>query len=126
MTSVMGIALATPGDLGTVESVSAFQITVSLDDDKGAVAFREHEVLILEKAPAPIAAAQAAKPMAPKSNEQAASAARKKKSSGRASPAGGDEGAGATAGDDEGAIERCTRTIDMLDGQAACEQGASA
>lgn len=175
--SVMGIALAAPGDLGTVESVSALQITVSLDDDKGAVAFREHEVLILEKAPAPIAAAQAqeqiapeeqtngkpakawpfprgpvsapaeevpdearpklkagrpksaaqaAKPIAPKGNKQAASAARKKKSSGRASPAGGDEGAGATAGDDEGAIVRCTRTIDMLDGQAACEQGASA
>lgn len=77
------------------------------------------------KAARPKSAAQAAKPIAPKSNEQAASAARKK-SSGRASPAGGDEGAGATAGDDEGAIERCTRTIDMLDGQAACEQGASA
>jgi ParB/RepB/Spo0J family partition protein len=176
--SVMGIALAVPGDLGTVESVSALQITVNLDDDKGSVAFREYEVLILEKAPAPIAAAQAqeqiapkkqleakpakdwpfprgpvsapvveevpdeAKPKlkaarpksaaqapsskAPKKKDQAATAARKKKSSGRAGPAGVDEGAGATAGDDEGAIERCTRTIDMLDGRATCEQGASA
>jgi ParB/RepB/Spo0J family partition protein len=78
------------------------------------------------KAALPKSAAQAASSKAPKKKDQAATAARKKKSSGRASPAGGNEGAGATAGDDEGAIERCTRTIDMLDGRATCEQGASA
>lgn len=78
------------------------------------------------KAARPKSAAQAAKPIAPKKKDQAATAARKKKSSGRASPAGGDEGADATADDDESAIERCTRTIDMLEGQASCEQGASA
>lgn len=172
VSSLIGTKLASPGDLGTVIEVAGHEVKVDLDNGSGIVGFRAHEVIIVEKAPAPIAAAQAqeqiapekhakgkpakawpfprgpvsapveakpklkaarpktaaqaAKPIAPKSNEQAAGAARKKKSSGRASPAGGDEGAGATAGDDEGAIERCTRTIDMLDGQAACEQGASA
>lgn len=177
VSSLIGTKLASPGDLGTVIEVAGHEVKVDLDNGSGIVGFRAHEVLIVEKAPAPIAAAQAqeqiapeeqaqakpaadwpfprgpvsapaeevpdearpklkaarpksaaqaAKPIAPKGNKQAAGAARKKKSSGRASPAGGDEGAGATAGDDEGAIERCTRTIDMLDGQAACEQGVSA
>lgn len=177
VSSLIGTKLASPGDLGTVIEVAGHEVKVDLDNWSGIVGFRAHEVIIVEKPPAPIAAAQAqeqiapekqaeakpakawpfprgpvsapaeevpdeakpklkaarpksaaqaAKPIAPKSNEQAAVAARKKKSSGRASPAGGDEVAGATAGDDEGAIERCTRTIDMLDGQAACEQGASA
>lgn len=176
VSSMIGVKLASPGDLGTVIEGTGHQTKVELDNGSGVVDFTPYEVLIVEKAPAPIAAAQAqeqiapekqakgkpakawpfprgpvsapaevpdeakpklkaarpksaaqaAKPIAPKSNEQAAVAARKKKSSGRASPAGGDEGAVSTAGDDEGAIERCTRTIDMLDGQAACEQGASA
>lgn len=173
---MIGVKLASPGDLGTVIEGTGYQTKVDLDNGSGVVDFTPYEVLIVGKAPAPIAAAQAqeqiapekqakgkpakawpfprgpvsapaeapdeakpklkaarpksaaqaAKPIAPKSNKQAASAARKKRSSGRASPAGGDEGAVSTAGDDEGAIERCTRTIDMLDGQAACEQGASA
>lgn len=177
VSSMIGVKLASPGDLGTVIEGTGYQTKVDLDNGSGVVDFTPYEVIIVEKAPAPIAAAQAqehiapekqaegkpakawpfprgpvsapveevpdeakpklkaarpksaaqaAKPIAPKGNKQAASAARKKKSSGRASPAGGDEGAGATAGDDECAIERCTRTIDMLDGQAACEQGASA
>ncbi len=176
VSSMIGMKLASVGDLGTVVESTGHEMKVDLDNGSGIVGFRAHEVIIVEKPAAPIAAAQAqeqiapekqadgkpakawpfprdpvsapaevpdeakpklkatrpksaaqaAKPIAPKSNEQAASAARKKKSSGRASPAGDGEGAGATAGDDEGAIERCTRTIDMLEGHAACEQGASA
>lgn len=82
--------------------------------------------------PFPTSAAEAkpaARAGADEPNEQAAGAAKKpqgkrKAAAGQARQEEGNTPATDDAG--EGAIERCTRTIDMLSGQAACEQGAAA
>lgn len=82
--------------------------------------------------PFPTSAAEAkpaARAGADEPNEQAAGAAKKprgktKAAAGQARQEEGNTPATNDAG--EGAIERCTRTIDMLSGQAACEQGAAA
>lgn len=71
----------------------------------------------------------AARAGADEPNEQAAGAAKKpqgktKAAAGQARQEEGNTPATDDAG--EGAIERCTRTIDMLNGQAACEEGAAA
>lgn len=82
--------------------------------------------------PFPMSAAEAkpaARAGADEPNEQAAGAAKKPRGKTKAAAGQARQEEGNTPATDdagEGAIVRCTRTIDMLSGQAACEEGAAA